>query len=313
MGKVLTRSSLFAAAIALLITSSLSGQVGRREREYRYPFELVWEAANAVLQEQGNSVVQSDVANGIISTENRWQDDEELRYKYHLRVIRTDAARTTVSASSSVEGEGAFGLSWSAEKSDSSREALVLEGIAQRLDPASSAPNIPSPLCMQSFRVGGSIVRRTSYSATEDFAGTTIEAARTALRSTIDKEGLSVDPSADATDTIVALGTIGRRENEKATFTLTDGSGMIRLSVNHRLSVATRGRDGEVREQLCRVFGGVGRLTRKPLRAGAIGASPTGATAPIEERLRKLEDLFKKGLITEEEYKARRRELLREL
>lgn len=50
--------------------------------------------------------------------------------------------------------------------------------------------------------------------------------------------------------------------------------------------------------------------------SGRASTGGSGSSAPqesVEERLRKLEDLFKKGLITKEEYKAKREEILKEM
>jgi hypothetical protein len=307
------RRSLLGIISVIIVTTEVSGQGARREREYPYAFEIVWEATTIVLQEQGNTVVQSDAASGLISTDNRWQDADELRYRYNLRVSRVSESVTSVSASCAVEGEGAFGLWWSSEKSDSSREALVLEGIAQRLDPNSAAPNIPSPICMESLRIGGSIVRGSSYSTMENFNRVTPEAVIAALRATLVKEGFSIREGAD-TMPLVAVGKIGNREGQEATFTADAASGSVRLSVRHRLPIGTRGRDDLVREQLCTIFGGVGRLTRAPLRVTAMRlADNNRAPISIEERLKKLEELYKKGLITREEYEKKRAELLQQL
>ena len=50
---------------------------------------------------------------------------------------------------------------------------------------------------------------------------------------------------------------------------------------------------------------------QEPVKAAV--TPTTGSTISIEERLRRLDDLKKKGLITEEEYKAKRAEILKDM
>jgi hypothetical protein len=60
--------------------------------------------------------------------------------------------------------------------------------------------------------------------------------------------------------------------------------------------------------------GAAAPATAAPSQTAPAVAAPAGATKPgIEERLQKLDDLRKKQLLTEDEYKKKREELLKEL
>lgn len=294
-----------------------------KSREYSFDRALVWEAAIQALQEQGTPIVLNDKEGGLITTDYSTATDQDRRYKFSLLLTTTGTA-TTVSVTCALEeyqGSGPFtAAGWRGVASDGTREIRLLESIAQRLDPSGATMNVPSPFCEANFAIGGSVVRGTSYSTFEDFSDVSQQAAFDAILASLGTEGLEPESSEAGSGTIQAIGTVARRENMRAEFTARPISGGVRVSASHKLRVGIRGRDDAVRDQLCRVIGGVTRLTRKPLRSSAApgaGAPSPPATAPsgpsIEQRLRQVEDLYKKGLISEQEYKKKRAELLEQL
>ena len=293
----------------IVIVPALS--LSAKERQYPFGVDLTWQASLAVLQERGESIVHSDKATGIITTDYRSEIlDEEARHKFSLRVSASGPSTSMVSVTSVVDTEGKFGLSRNAAESDGTREAELLEAILQRLDPASPGPNLASPACVISFHTGGSVLRGTSYMASEEFAAVTAEALAVALKTTFAREGLALQSVEN--NSFMTQGSIGKRAGELAQFTLTPTAAGVRLSMTHKLPVAVHGRDDLIRDQICKVFGGVGRLTRKPIAASAASNTSDHADS-IEERLKHLDELRKKGVITEDEYKQKRAELINKL
>jgi len=100
-------------------------------------------------------------------------------------------------------------------------------------------------------------------------------------------------------------------------FAVVPVSGGVRVSVVQKLHPGDRGHDDAVRDQFCKIISGVAQAMPKPTPRPVRASPPmTGAPAdntPIEDRLRKLDELYKKGLITEDEYKKKRDELLSHL
>jgi hypothetical protein len=57
-------------------------------------------------------------------------------------------------------------------------------------------------------------------------------------------------------------------------------------------------------------------LSDQPLQSAWVTGKPAGKAVPAEsaeERLRKLDDLLKKGLITKDEYQTKRAEILKDM
>lgn len=311
--KGLSFSRLFWLMLLLagIVVPSGVAQTVNKEKQYPYPFTIVWQAAIEVLQERGLPIIQVDKDTGIITTDYK-SDEEDWRYKFNLRVSSTaSSSSTTVSASCTLESASAMGLTWENERSGG-REDQLLRAIVQRLDPNSPGPSVPSPDCLANFRLGGSVARGTSYSSFEEFSGLTPEAAARALVSSLSRESLTVSNGESTSDTYIAVGNIGGRDGAQAEFAITPIGGGVRVSVKHKLPVGRRGRDTMVRDHLCGVLGGIGRLTRIPLKTTPSSPAADDATS-VESRLRKLDELYKKGVITEEEYKKKRAELLSKL
>ena len=121
-----------------------------------------------------------------------------------------------------------------------------------------------------------------------------------------------------------ALGSVYASE-VKVTFTLADRSGKPLMSGATSGSANRYGRarsadnSNEVlSDALKEVFATVlsdSRLQEAWVSGKASGGGSAGASKPesVEERLRKLDDLLKKGLITKEEYDAKRAEILKDV
>lgn len=294
----------------MLVALSSNAQTVNKEKQYPYPLAVVWQAAIEVLQERGLPIIQISKDTGIITTDYK-SDEEDWRYKYNLRVSAAGSAATNISVSCTVESASTMGLTWENERSGG-REDQLLRAIAQRLDPNGPGPSVPSPDCLSNFRTGGSIARGTSYSSFEEFSGLTPEAASRVLAASISRESLTTLGGESTTDTYIAAGNIGGRDGAQAEFAITPIGGGVRVSAKHKLPIGRKGRDTLVRDQMCGVLGGIGRMTRTPTAAAPSSQAPEESTS-IESRLRRLDELHKKGLITDEEYKKKRAELLSKL
>jgi len=66
-------------------------------------------------------------------------------------------------------------------------------------------------------------------------------------------------------------------------------------------------------EAVANEMAAAGRKAEKAKKAGAAGVAATAGKVTVEERLEKLDDLKKKGLISKKEYKSKRKEILNEL
>jgi hypothetical protein len=81
--------------------------------------------------------------------------------------------------------------------------------------------------------------------------------------------------------------------------------------------VGVHANEEPVRDQLCKIISGIAlampRPSPKPVNAASPPTAAPADNTSIENRLRKLDELYKKGLITEDEYKKKRAELLSRL
>lgn len=107
------------------------------QKEYPRDFEQVWTAAIGVLQEHGDPIINSDKANGIITTDFKAEEDAWHR-KFSLLLVRKGETTTSVSVTCIVEKmsksafAGKYGK-WEDQKSDGKRESQLLSDIGQRL------------------------------------------------------------------------------------------------------------------------------------------------------------------------------------
>jgi hypothetical protein len=141
---------LFAAAISTILcvlTAGFAHADTSSQKEYSRDFDAVWTATIGVLQENGDPIVHSDRANGIITTDYK-AEEGAWRHKFSLLLTRKGESGTTVSVTSTVEKmsksafAGKYGK-WEDKKSDGTRESRLLEAIAQRLQSGNSATAIP--------------------------------------------------------------------------------------------------------------------------------------------------------------------------
>ncbi|MEA2490897.1 MAG: hypothetical protein QOH21_2689 [Acidobacteriota bacterium] len=286
---------------------------GTSQKTFNYQYDSVWAAAIGALQARGSAIIHSDKTTGVITTDYKVdQQDDELRYKFNLLLVKRGDS-TNVSVSSvveSFEGTGALApAAWESAQSDDSREGRLLVGIGRRLVSGGAAADDADGNCRSNLAIGGSMVRGSTYSTFVEFAGVSQAAAFDTLSAALKQESFEIvttDKSAGVLKVVSAEG------SDNLNFTVSAVDAGTRIKVVQKYGVGKRGNAVNVADQFCKVISAVSVLVPQAASpSAAVDTKAAGAT--IEERLKRLEELFKKGLITEEEYKKKRADLLRDL
>lgn len=118
-------------------------------------------------------------------------------------------------------------------------------------------------LCNANFRVGGSVLRGTTYTSVEEYRGAYHSAVVAALKQAVAEQSFMFTELDRTAGAYVATGTIGDRELQEVTFTITPYPGGTRLSFNHRLGIGTRGHDEAVQQDLCRILSKITPILRE--------------------------------------------------
>jgi hypothetical protein len=286
------------------------------QRSDPHNFEVVWAASVGALQGRADPIIYGDKVSGLITTDYK-AEDEDYRHKFNLLLVR-NAETTTVSVTCIVEehhGSRAFtAAGWQSAPSDGSRENRLLDAISRRLEPGGSGADTSDSNCRANFKVGGSMVRGTTYSTYAELTGLTQLQAIDQLLSVMSSQSLVV-VSADKTSGEVSAtqqSSPGGKTNT-LDFTVTAISGGVRVAVRQKFRIGDRGRDDTVRDEICKVISAVGVAGVAPSPSSTNPGSGSADNQTIEDRLHKLDELYKKGVITEEEYKKKRAELLSKL
>jgi hypothetical protein len=131
------------------------------------------------------------------------------------------------------------------------------------ISPMSEAVAGTQSACAAHFDAGGSVLRGTTYSSFDEYPGVRKRTATDALTELLTKRSFAIVSSDDASGSLTATGTIGGREAQTVTFTVTPIPTGVRLSFQHRLGVGTHGRDDQVQEDLCRILADVVPIIRQ--------------------------------------------------
>ena len=289
------------------------------QRTFNGSYESVWSAAIGALQTRGNAITHSDKANGIITTDFRVLEEEELRYKFSVLISKSGESTTVTatSAAESFEDAGAFtAAGWKATKLGEPPEVELLDAIARRLLPGGAQADSVAFSCRSNLAVGGSMVRGSTYSTFVDFPGLAQTVAIDALMIAIARESLVVGSADKSTGVITAVDEAVNGKSRTIDFAITTGTQGVRVKATQRYGIGERGNASDVGARFCRIMGDV--TATMPDRVGLDVSAPSPSTSgpsatTIEERLRTLDELFKKGLITEDEYKKKRADLLSKL
>jgi hypothetical protein len=325
-----TRMMRYLLPVALLlVASAVCASAGvSKPHQYSQEYEAVWNAAIGALQIRGYPVVVADKGNGIITTDFRIEPDGQWRHKFNILVVRSPNG-TSVSAGCSVSNlrrnhalvalslgvAAALPADWRDEESDGKRESALLNAIERRLQAGGVAADAVASSCVANFVVKGAVVRGTTYATSSEFPGLAAPAAVTALAHAAAQESPVLTNIDTKSGNVTATDGSGRKPRP-VDFTLTSSPGSVRISVVETLGVGDRGNDEAVRERFCRMMDAVAAalpLPPEPVTAKVSRDEAASGTLPIEERLKKLDELYKKGLITEDEYKKKRADLLKQL
>jgi len=160
------------------------------------------------------------------------------------------------------------------------------------------------------------MVRGSTYSTFVDYPGLTQTAAIDALMMAIARESLVVGGTDKNTGVITAVDEAVKGKARTIEFGITTATQGVRVKATQRYGIGERGNALDVGARFCRIMGAV--IVAMPDRVGLDASTPSpGTSAPsattIEERLKALDELFKQGLITEDEYKKKRADLLSKL
>lgn len=182
--------------------------------------------------------------------------------------------------------------------------------------------------CRANFSVSGSMVRGTSYETYDVYPASEYIAGLSTVEAAIARTGLVIASTERTAGILNAVGKNEKGKDIQYEFTVTPTSGGVRVTAARSLRLGTHGSDDAMRDEMCKVLSSIAEamaaaVPPKPTLPAAAKSPPpapvakvapeTQKAAPangVEERLRQLEALFKKGLITEAEYKAKRAQIL---
>jgi hypothetical protein len=182
--------------------------------------------------------------------------------------------------------------------------------------------------CRSNFTVSGSMVRGTTYETYDEYPASDYTAGLSTVEATIARAGLVIESAEKTAGTLNAVGKNDKGKDIRYLFTVVPTSGGVRVTASRDLRLGTHGSDGAMRDEMCKVLSTIAEamaaaipvkptlppVAKAPQPAPVTKIAPETQTAApatgVEERLRQLEALFKKGLITEEEYKKKRAQIL---
>jgi len=189
--------------------------------------------------------------------------------------------------------------------------------------------------CRLNFTVHGSMARGTDYETYDEIGGISYESALGVLDGVLARASLTIEKEEKTAGTLTATGPNDKEKTVTYDFTIVPSSNGVRVSMSQALRVGRHGSDGAVRESMCKILSSMAEAAAKAQEAAAadvqvpnvaipqpsraptpqIKQETTNTAAPstVEERLRQLDELRKKGLVSEEEYKKKRAQILSDL
>jgi len=182
--------------------------------------------------------------------------------------------------------------------------------------------------CRANFTVSGSMVRGTSYETYDVYPASEYIAGLSTVEAAVARTGLVIESAERRAGILNAVGTNEKGKDIRYVFTVIPTSGGVRVTAARNLRLGTHGSDDAMRDEMCKVLSSIAEAMAAavppkptlPPAAKSPQPAPVAKVAPetqkaapatgVDERLRQLEALFKKGLITEEEYKTKRAQIL---
>ena len=172
------------------------------------------------------------------------------------------------------------------------------------------------------------MARGTSYETYDEYPASEYTAGLSTVEAAITRAGLTVESAEKTAGILNAVGESERGKAIRYEFTVIPAPGGVRVTAARSLRVGTHGSDDAIRDEMCKVLSTIAETMAAAVPAKAASApaaklvqpAPVTKAAPetstatpatgVEERLRQLEALLKKGLITEEEYQKKRAQIL---
>jgi Short C-terminal domain len=256
--------------------------------------------------------IRITAASGQIDRAIPEKNGQRLMQKFGCFFRSLDSAGVSAPAGQQSETDSAGGVVATHRASSSPLEAAVR-----------STAN-----CRSNFTVSGSMVRGTSYETYDEYPASEYTAGLSTVEAAIARAGLVIESAEKTAGTLNAVGKNDKGKDIRYGFTVIPTSGGVRVTVVRDLRLGTHGSDGTMRDEMCKVLSTIAEtmaaaVPAKPIPPPAAKPPqpvPVAKVAPepqkaapatdVEERLRQLEALFKKGLITEEEYKKKRAQIL---
>jgi hypothetical protein len=168
--------------------------------------------------------------------------------------------------------------------------------------------------CAKAFTVAGSMIRGTTYKTSIDVPQIDRAAALDRLASGLQKDGVEIVSTDAAAGTITAQASNEGGHYYAVDLTVAETPGGVNVGVSIKLPAGTRSPDDAMRDWLCSVVHRAAvPQTASPASAKPRDAAATPSPSGVEERLRKLDDLLKKGLITPEDFQKKKAEILKDL
>jgi hypothetical protein len=200
-------------------------------------------------------------------------------------------------------------------------------------DAAQSAAPLPNPSnvpCGRNFSSEGLKVKGTNvttFTTFADFADVDREAAIAKLLARLPQAQLTLVRVDKERGLIVTNSSAPNGRTFTVAFAVAQTPQGVRVSGSVALAKGIASNDDAVRDSLCRIIATVAQpatpgpestaasvTSSKPAGGEALGKAPI--TSPtkgsVEERLQQLEQLFEKGLITADEYKKKKEEILKD-
>jgi hypothetical protein len=183
-------------------------------------------------------------------------------------------------------------------------------------------PSAKDTACGKNFSAHGSMIRGSRFTTFLDLPGVEQGAVVQRLLDQLPANELSLVNANKETGAVSTLATASNGKQYSVDFAVTGQASGARAQVTMKLGIGSGADDDMVRDELCKIL--VGLQAPAPAAAQATGPAaqpapapqplqPAAATTSIEERLRRLDQLHQKGLITDAEYKKKRAELLSQL
>lgn len=324
----MTRNRAWAIGLGLLMigVNLMGGSSPTRQRRYVDSFDAVWAAVISALQGRGYTILMTDKTTGVITTDFKVEENQESRHKYSI-LIGQDGGDTNLSISSTIQVQTtnhaiaafSFGIvrphDWEDRESDGTREDELFAAITNRLQPGGAAADTAQSNCRANFKARGSVVRGTTYETFEEIPRLSRDAAVDVVTSSV-AGPLSLAGVDKAAGVINVQGKTAKGKTFTRDFAITSVAGGVRVNIVEKLPAGAHGNDDLTRDELCSIIVALSHAAPQPMpvsRATVSSPSAIPQAPSIEERLRQLDELYKKHLITEEEYNKKRSELLSQL